>query len=113
MWWLLMIPLQIVTIWSGIRQEQREGLWSWSKFFFALGFGALEFVILVAPLTYLDPHRRSFFPIVITSIVIAALNFVWMIIVARRWRLPDGRTSIEAWCEVHGKQVPAELKGRK
>jgi hypothetical protein len=32
---------------------------------------------------------------------VAAANFVWFILVCRRWRLPDGRTSIEAWRDEH------------
>jgi hypothetical protein len=27
----------------------------------------------------------------------AGLNFIWMIIVARRFNLPDGRTSLQAY----------------
>jgi hypothetical protein len=36
--------------------------------------------------------------------VIAALNFIWMIIVARRWKLPDGRTSLQAYRDEHGEK---------
>jgi hypothetical protein len=28
--------------------------------------------------------------------VVAAVNFVWFIMVCRRWKLPDGRTSLQA-----------------
>jgi hypothetical protein len=38
MWWIVFVVLQGVIIWSGIRREERAGLWSWSKFAFALGF---------------------------------------------------------------------------
>jgi len=103
MWWILFVVIQAIVIVSGIRQEQRAGLWSWSKFAFALGFAALEIVILVVPLTYIDPKSRWFVPVVSIAGTIAALNFIWMIIVARRWKLPDGRTSLQAWRDEHQK----------
>jgi hypothetical protein len=40
-------------------------------------------------------------PAFITAWVIAALNFVWFIIVCRRWKLPDGRTSLQAYRDEH------------
>lgn len=95
--WILFAFLQITVIVAGIRREQREGLWSWSKFAFAIGFAGLEFLIMVVPLTELDPKGRYFTPVVTTAMVIAALNFVWFIYVMRQWRLPDGRTSIQAY----------------
>jgi hypothetical protein len=97
MWWLVIAVLLVVEIASGIRKEQRAGMWSWSKFAFALAFAGLEFAILVIPLTYIDPHSRYYTPIVVTACLVAALNFVWMIMVARRWKLPDGRTSLQAY----------------
>jgi hypothetical protein len=97
MWWILVFALQFGVIASGIHQEQSAGLWSWSKFFFALGFGAFECVILIVPITYIDMHSRYYVPVVIAVSTIAALTFIWMIIVARRCKLPDGRTSLEAY----------------
>ena len=44
-----------------------------------------------------------FYAAFITAWVIAGLNFIWMILVARRWKLPDGRTSIEAYRDEHRK----------
>ena len=35
MFWILFLFLMIAQIVSGIRQEQRTGEWSWSKFVFA------------------------------------------------------------------------------
>ena len=99
--WILFAVLQITVIVSGIRQEQRAGMWSWSKFAFALGFAGLEVVILCGPIYYLDIKGPYFMPVFITAGVIAALNFIWMILVARRWRLPDGRTSLEAYRDEH------------
>jgi Na+/melibiose symporter-like transporter len=103
MGWIFFLALQVIVIVSGIRQEQREGLWNWSKFVFAIGFGALEFALIFIPLTYLNPHTRYYQPVWITACVIAALNFIWMIIVARRWKLPDGRTSLQAYRDEHPK----------
>jgi hypothetical protein len=97
MWWILIGLLLVVEIGSGIRKEQRAGMWSWSKFVFALAFAGLEFALLMIPLTCIDPHSRYYLPVLVTACVVAALNFVWMIIVARRWKLPDGRTSLQAY----------------
>ena len=97
MWWILSLVLQATVITCGIRREQRAGLWSWSKFLFALAFGVLECVLLMVPNTYIDLHSRYFAPVMTVASVVAALNFVWFIIVMRRWRLPDGRTSLQAY----------------
>lgn len=97
MWWIFAAVLQVIIIISGIRNEERAGHWSWSKFCFALGFAALECFIVIAPIVWIHDLRSPYFwPVYATAWVIAALNFIWMIIVARRWKLPDGRTSLEA-----------------
>ena len=101
MWWILFLVSQAVVIITGIRNEQRAGLWSWSKFVFALSFAALELMILLVPLNYIDLKSRWFVPVMSAASIIAALNFIWMVIVARRWKLPDGRTSLQAYREVH------------
>jgi hypothetical protein len=44
-----------------------------------------------------DVHSRYFIPVYVASYIVAALNFIWMIIVAHRWKLPDGRTSLQAY----------------
>ena len=97
MWWIFFVVIQVVVVVSGIRKEQRAGMWSWSKFVFALAFGGLEVTIMLAPVVLIGVMSPQFMPVFIAASVIAALNFIWMIIVARRWRLPDGRTSLEAY----------------
>jgi hypothetical protein len=104
MWWILTIGLQVAIIASGIRQEERAGLWSWSKFFFALAFGGLEWCVLWIPMRYVDMHSRWFGWAVAAGALIALGNFVWFIIVCRRWKLPDGRTSLEAYYDEHPKK---------
>ena len=101
MMWIAFAVFQIAVIVSGIRQEQRAGLWSWSKFVFALAFAGLEVVILLTPMYIVDLKSPRFAPLMGAAGVIAALNFIWMIIVARRWKLPDGRTSLEAYRDEH------------
>jgi hypothetical protein len=32
-----------------------------------------------------------------TDAVVTSANFIWFIIACQRWRLPDGRTSLQAW----------------
>jgi hypothetical protein len=91
-----MLALQVGFIVVGIRREENAGLWSWSKFLFALGFAAVEVVLVTAPVLTLDPNRRWFWWIVGSGWLIAALNFIWFIIACRRWKLPDGRTSVQA-----------------
>jgi hypothetical protein len=44
-----------------------------------------------------DVHSRYFIPVYVASCIVAALNFIWMIIVAHCWKLPDGRTSLQAY----------------
>jgi hypothetical protein len=45
--------------------------------------------ILIVPITDIhDVHNRYFIPVYVASRIVAALNFIWMIIVAHRWKLP-------------------------
>ncbi len=97
MMWIAFAVYQVVIIVAGIRQEQRAGLWSWSKFAFALAFGGLEVSILLAPIVLMDVKSPRFPVAMGASGIVAASNFIWMIIVARRWKLPDGRTSLQAY----------------
>jgi hypothetical protein len=97
MGWIFFVVLQAIFIGAGIRNEQRAGLWSWSKFAFALAFAALEVTILIGPIVLMDVKSPRFMPVFIAAWVVAAVNFIWMIIVARRWKLPDGRTSLQAY----------------
>ncbi len=59
--------------------------------------GALECTIVIAPIVLMDLHDSYFLAVYGTCWVIATLNFIWMIIVARRWKLADGRTSLQAY----------------
>lgn len=94
MWWICIVAAQFLVIAAGIRDEQHAGLWSWPKFIFALGFAALECIIVIVPAYYIhDVHNRYFLVVYIASWIVAALNFIWMIIVMRRWKLSNGRTS--------------------
>lgn len=107
MLWLLFAILQVVFIVHGIRQERQAGLWSWSKFFFALAFGLAESAALTLPfvvVTPWGPHARYFAPVMTATAVIVALNFIWFIIVCRRWNLPNGKTSLQTYRDEHPKQ---------
>jgi hypothetical protein len=97
MWWISFVVLQLVFVVTGIRNEERAGIWSWSKAAFALGFAALEVVIVTVPIFSIGLRSRYFLPVFAAAWIVAALNFIWMIIVARRWKLPDGRTSLQAY----------------
>ena len=104
MFWIAAGIFQLVVIITGIRQEQRTGLWSWSKFAFTLAFAALEISILMIPVYVVDLKSPRFPLATGAAGFIAALNFIWMIIVARRWKLPDGRTSLQAYYDEHPKK---------
>jgi hypothetical protein len=97
MWWILFVVMQAVFVVHGYRQEKRQGLWSGSKFVFALAFAALESTLLIVPILTIDSKSSRFLPVFGVAATIAALNFIWFIIVCRRWKLPDGRTSLQAY----------------
>jgi hypothetical protein len=101
MLWIGFAALQIIVVIAGIRQEERAGLWSWTKFAFTLAFAGLEVTILLTPILLMDVKSPRFAPVFSAAGVLAALNFIWMIIVARRWKLPDGRTSLQAYRDEH------------
>ena len=85
--WLLFIPLQLYLIYTGIRRQERDGAWSWSLFAFALGFIAFEVLILTLPLR-LGMHGNPWFvPVYTGAWIVAAINFIWFLVVCRRWKL--------------------------
>jgi hypothetical protein len=100
--WLLFFVFQILVIIAGVRRERRAGLWSGSKFLFTLFFAALECSLLIIPILTMNTQSRYFIPGFTAAAIIAALNFIWFIIACRRWRLPDGRTSLEASRDIRG-----------
>ncbi|HEY1725731.1 MAG TPA: hypothetical protein VGF89_09925 [Steroidobacteraceae bacterium] len=88
--WILTLALQLGFLAAGVLRAEQAGVWSWSMFFFALGFAAVEIIIGVVPAMTLDLHSRSYWWIVGAGWLIAALNFVWFIIVCRRWKPTGG-----------------------
>jgi hypothetical protein len=106
--WLLALIAQVVFVVAGVRRDRQAGVWAWSKFAFTLAFAALECLLLIPPIVLLDPRGRLFGPIFASAGLIAALNFIWFIIACRRWRLPDGRTSLQAYYDDHPEKKPPE-----
>ncbi len=96
MGWIFFLLFMVFVVVSGIRRAQRAGLWSWSKFAFSLGFAAFMCLLVTSPLIFMNANSPHFIPVYIATWVVALGFFVWFIIVARRWKLPDGRTSLEA-----------------
>jgi hypothetical protein len=95
--WIISIVFMAFIVVSGIRREQRAGLWSWSKFAFTLGFAAVACALLLSPLFFLSLSSPYFWPAFSAAWVVVAALFVWFIIKCRSWKLPDGRTSLEAY----------------
>ena len=104
MWWILTIGLQVAMMVSGIRQSRSAGTWSWPLFLFVIAFLCADSCLISVPLIYIDQHSRWFGWAVAAGVLIAVGNFVWFIIVCRRWKLPDGRTSLEAYYDEHPKK---------
>jgi hypothetical protein len=98
---VLSAVLQIYFIIHGIRQEERAKAWSWSKFVFCFVFAGLQFFTIFIPIDLVSPGSRYFTAMVVGVVGVAVFNFVWFIIVCRRWRLPDGRTSLQAYYDEH------------
>jgi hypothetical protein len=96
MGWIFSLLLALGFAFAGYSRAKRAGLWSWSKFAFTLGFAALECVIVIAPIALGKLSSPYFWPVYIAAWIVAAANFVWFILVCRRWKLGDGRTSLEA-----------------
>jgi hypothetical protein len=93
--WILLVLFYAWFAVSGFRRAKTTGTWSWSLFFFALAFAGVETLILILPVLYLS-NSSHFLISFIAAWVVAIGNFVWFIMVCRRWRLPDGRTNLEA-----------------
>ena len=96
MMWIIQLLLTLFYGAQGYEQSKRDGTWSWSKFAFTLGFAAFACLVLIGPLVFLNLNSPAFWPVFIAAWVVVAVLFVLFIIMARRWKLPDGRTSLEA-----------------
>ena len=104
MWWILFVVAQAVFVVHGYQQEERQALWSWSKFVFALTFAALEGTLVIVPIMTIDSRGSKFLPVLGCAAAVAAFNFIWFILVCRRWKLSDGRTSLQAYNDVRGRK---------
>ena len=84
----------LFTTGEGIRDDQRRGLWSWSKFCFTVAFAALECALVILPIA-LSSHYpdRYFLPTFMGAMILALANFAWFIPVMRRWKLPTAATT--------------------
>jgi hypothetical protein len=96
MYWLGFVVLIIVMAFVRFQKAKQAGAWSWSKFFLTLGFIAVVCTIVSAPLVLMNMTSPFFWPVYGAGWVVAIALFVWFIMKARHWKLPDGRTSLEA-----------------
>ncbi len=88
MLWIATLLLQFAFFYSGYRCAKRLGLWSWSKFFFLIAFLAVEAIILVLPLVFINPHTRYFAPAIVLAGLVFLANMAWVIRSARHWKFP-------------------------
>jgi hypothetical protein len=85
MWWIAFVVLQGWMVYSGMRHA---GRWGWLVFLFTLCFLALESLLVSAPVFLIDLKSPIFWPVYIAAWVVAAANFVWFIMMVRRWKRP-------------------------
>lgn len=95
MFWLIFL-IVLGTVVTGIRVVHLARHLNWPKFSLSLGFGALECVIISAPVLLMNLLGRYFWPVYISSWVLAIALFVKFIFIARKWKFPDGHTSLQA-----------------
>jgi Na+/melibiose symporter-like transporter len=103
--WIFTVLMALSLAFASYKRAKRAGLWSWPKFLFAIGFALFETALVTVPVIVLNPKNPYFWPAYGVAWVIAAVFFVLFIIVMRKWKLPDGRTSLEAEAEVNGKEA--------
>jgi hypothetical protein len=80
---------------AGYRKAQRAGAWSWSKFFITIGFLAIVCVIVTLPAMLMNMSSPFFWPVYGAGWAVALGLFVWFIIQARHWKLPNSRSAAE------------------
>jgi hypothetical protein len=102
--WIFTVVMALSLAFASYRRAKKAGLWSWSKFLFAIGFAFFETALVTVPVIVLNPKSAYFWPAYGAAWVLAAVFFVLFILKARKWKLPDGRTSLEAEAEVNGKK---------
>jgi hypothetical protein len=83
---LFLAILCLIIAAGGVRRMQRKGIWSWPMFAGVIGFLALEILIVSLPLKFAPPRTRYFVPVYTAAWIIAALNFIWFLILCRRWK---------------------------
>jgi hypothetical protein len=104
MGWIFSVVMVLVFAFAAYRRAKQAGLWSWSKFAFTLGFLLFEILVVTTPLMFLSMNSRYFWPAYSAAWVLGAVFFALFIIRARKWKLPNGKTSLEAEREItHGK----------
>jgi hypothetical protein len=88
--WILMVALAALIFVSSMTKAQEKGIWSWSKFVFAVSFAVLEGLLISAPLVLMNTNSPYFVPVYIAVVVVAASLFVLFVMKARRWTRPGG-----------------------
>lgn len=88
--WILMVALAALIFVSSMTKAQEKGIWSWSKFAFAVSFAVLEGLLISAPLVLMNMNSPYFVPVYIAIVVVAASLFVLFVMKARRWTRPGG-----------------------
>ena len=82
MGWLLGALMQAALIVLGIRR-QRGGAWGQHGWGLVLAFTLLESALLLLPIICIDLHSAYFLPVLGCTSLVAGLNFVWFVRLAR------------------------------
>jgi hypothetical protein len=96
MGWIFFVVLTVGMAFAGIRSAQRAGRWSWPKFALTLGFLAVQSAIVTLPVMLMNMNSRYFWGVYAAGWIVALGNFVWFILWARHWKLPNSKTALEA-----------------
>jgi protein-S-isoprenylcysteine O-methyltransferase Ste14 len=91
--WIAIVFFQLTVFAFSFQQAKREGKWSWSLFFFVVAFICLDSCFLSFPVLFVDQHSRWFVPAILGGIAAALGNFVWLVVVCRRWKMPGKEQS--------------------
>jgi hypothetical protein len=84
--WLAFIALQFAMVYRMYRHAKTQNLWSWSGFFFAIGFALFEVAIITLPVYLLRNDAYWMWKVYALCWVVAIVNFIFFLRIMRRWK---------------------------